>query len=88
MNAESIYRITLGVHVRKEDFGLLVISKSTPALALNHDIMRVWELIDGIRSLEEVCSIISEEYEGTDITTQIHDIYKNLASLSLIEPVS
>lgn len=43
------------IRVRKEDFGLIVVSKRTPILTMNHDSENIWNCIDGFSNIKEIC---------------------------------
>jgi hypothetical protein len=88
MKNNSIYRIASDVRAREEDFGLLVISKSMPALALNNDMKLVWNLIDGVRSVSDIFTAIGKAYPDIEIATVVEDVFDKLAKLSLIELVN
>ncbi|MHB9296064.1 hypothetical protein PilKf_01818 [Pillotina sp. SPG140] len=88
MISNNVYRIADGVRVRDEDFGLLVVSKSTPALALNNDMKLAWNLIDGVRSVSDISNTINEAYPGIDIASAIEDVFDKLIKLNLVEAVS
>ena len=87
MNHDEIYRISDGVRARKEDFGLLVVSKSTPALALNEDMAVVWELIDGEATFGKILSIVKTQYTGSDIDYKVAEIFGTLIKVGLIQLV-
>jgi|TergutMp193P3_1026864.scaffolds.fasta_scaffold01341_5 hypothetical protein len=87
MNNSTVYKIADNVKIRVEEFGLLVISRTTPALALNNDMKNVWELIDGNNSVNDIFSIISRQYESEHLEEQINDIFDNLLKLKLIEVI-
>lgn len=60
---ETVPRINAGVKVRREQFGLLLVSKRTPILALNEDSAIIWECIDGRNSVEEIAAKLQAETE-------------------------
>jgi hypothetical protein len=84
----NVYRIADGVRVRDEDFGLLVVSKSTPALALNDDMKLAWNLIDSVNSVNDISAALGEMYPGIDIASIVRDVFDKLIKLNLIELVS
>jgi len=87
MNLHEIYHISDGVRDRKEDFGLLVISKTTPALALNEDLKVVWKLIDGENTYEKILSTVKTQYTGSDVDSKVAEIFDTLIKLGLIQLV-
>ena len=87
MNLNEIYRISDGVRTRKEDFGLLVISKTTPALALNDDMKIVWNLIDGKTTCKDILSAVRTQYTGSDIDSKFIEIFDTLIKIGLIQLV-
>lgn len=52
------------VKVRNEDFGLLLVSKKTPILALNEDSKVIWECIDGIKTVKQIAELINSYLDG------------------------
>jgi len=60
---ETIPKIHENVKARKEQFGLLLVSKRTPILALNDDSRVIWECFDGVSTVEEIASRLKEETE-------------------------
>ncbi len=66
ISMESVPKISDNVKARKETFGLLLVSKRTPILALNEDSMEIWNHFDGVKSVEEIAQEINSELE-TDL---------------------
>ena len=87
MNLDEIYRVSDGVRARKEDFGLLIVSKTTPALALNEDMKILWELIDGEATCEEILSAVKTQYTGSDVDSKAAEIFDTLIKIGLIQLV-
>jgi putative mycofactocin binding protein MftB len=83
-NRDVIYKIAEGVRVRQEEFGLLVISKTTPALSFNKDSKLVFELIDGKRSVNDIISIVFGEYESDSVGQKIDALFESLLKLGLV----
>lgn len=63
-NDNSVFFVADGVRAREEEFGLLVVSRTTPALSLNADCKFLWNLIDGNRPVREIVSAVEDAYEG------------------------
>ena len=82
---ETVYRIADGVRIREESFGLLVISKQTPALSLNKDSEFVWKLIDGSHTILDITKSVLEEFNGDDAEKRVETFLCNLLKLGLIE---
>lgn len=61
---ETVPKISANVKTRPEQFGLLVVSKRTPILALNKDSAMIWECMDGKSSVEEIAAKLELETEG------------------------
>jgi len=87
MNFDEIYRISDGVRTREEDFGLLIVSKSTPALALNEDMKIVWDLIDGKTTCEKIISAVKAKYTESDVNSKVAEIFDTLIKIKLIQLV-
>lgn len=68
MNELAVYRLANGVKAREESFGLLIVSKSTPALSLNEDGKIVWMMIDGKNSVKNIIDEISKKYNSHHFT--------------------
>lgn len=88
MDNNTIYRVSDGVYAREEAFGLLVVSKTTPALALNADMKAVWQLIDGKSSFIEILNTVKMLYPCSDVEPRVRDIFEKLLQISLIQVVN
>ncbi len=64
ISMELIPKINAGVKVRDEKFGLLLVSKRTPILALNQDSEIIWKCFDGSASIGEIAVKVNEQIEG------------------------
>lgn len=80
----NIYQISDGVKSRKESFGLLIVSKTTPAMSLNHDAKAVWDLIDGVNTVSEIVTILAQQYESNDIQDNVIEILNGFLQINLI----
>lgn len=80
----NIYRISDGVKSREESFGLLLVSKTTPAMSLNHDAKDVWNLIDGVKTVSEIVKILEQQYESNDVHDNIIEILNGFLQINLI----
>lgn len=87
MKINEIYRVADDVRVREEEFGLLLVSKITPALALNNDMKIVWELIDGKRTCGQIVSEVKSQFVGENIEEKIAEAIDSLAKVGLIQAV-
>jgi methyltransferase-like protein len=88
IKCETIYKIVDGVRSREEAFGILVVSKNTPALSLNMDSKFVWKLIDGSRTAADIIKLVFEEYGGNDVTENTKTLLEDLLKLGLIVDVN
>ena len=84
---ETVLRLSDGVKGREEKFGLLIISRTTPALCLNTDGKFVFNMIDGQRSIAEIIGATNEEYEG-DAREKVYELLQSFVDLQLCELVS
>ena len=82
-----IPKVSDSVKVRKEQFGLLLVSKRTPILALNEDSMIIWNYIDGNRTIREIAEEINAQMDGDFADTQeiVKLFVDNCYDLGLIE---
>ena len=87
MKLNAIYGILEGVRTREEDFGLLVVSKTTPALALNDDMKSVWCLINGESTCGQILDAIKAQYDETDVDTKVDEIFETLIKVGLIQMI-
>lgn len=87
MKPNEVYRVAEGTRVREEDFGLLLVSKTTPALALKDDMKAVWELIDGKNNCEQIVSAVKAQYPGSHVESKIAEIFDILVKIGLIQLV-
>lgn len=56
--------IAEGIKVRKENFGLIVVSKRTPILTLNEDSTLIWNYIDGESSIFQIIERLNKKIDG------------------------
>lgn len=61
---KSVPIASTNVKVRKEQFGLLLVSKRTPILALNEDSAMIWNCFDGRSSVGEIARKLQAELGG------------------------
>ena len=87
MNEMTVYRLVEGVKAREESFGLLIVSKSTPALSLNKDGKVVWNLIDGKNSVKDIINEVSKKFDADSVRNKVIELVEGLEKLNLIEPV-
>ncbi len=87
MNELTVYRLVEGVKAREESFGLLIVSKSTPALSLNEDGKVVWELINGKNSVNDMIDEVSKQYDKVSVREKVIELVEGFEKLNLIEPV-
>lgn len=87
MNELTVYRLVEGVKAREESFGLLIVSKSTPALSLNEDGKVVWALINGKNSVKDMINEVSKQYDIASVREKVIELVEGFEKLNLIEPV-
>lgn len=87
MDEVVVYRLVDGVRARRESFGLLIVSKSTPALSLNDDGRIVWELIDGKNSVKNIIDKVSDQYDDDSVREKVFELLDGFVKLNLIESV-
>lgn len=87
MKPNEVYRVAESTRVREEEFGLLLVSQTTPALALNDDMKAVWELIDGKNTCEQIVSAVKAQYPGSHVESKIAEIFDILVKIGLIQLV-
>lgn len=63
IEGNKVPKVSNLVKVRNEEFGLLLVSKKTPILALNEDSKLIWECIDGIRTVDEISEYLNTEFD-------------------------
>lgn len=87
INTELIPQISENVRVREETFGLLLVSKRTPVLALDKDSMEIWNHIDGKKNVEEIAQHISSQMDAdfTEIAEIVGCFVESCYDLGLIE---
>ena len=85
MKPNAIYRISEGVRTREENFGLLVVSKTTPALALNDDMKFVWCLINGKSTCGQILDAVKAQYDETDAEAKVDEMFATLIKVGLIQ---
>lgn len=87
MNELTVYRLVEGVKAREESFGLLIVSKSTPALSLNEDGKVIWALINGKNSVKDMIDEVSKQYNIASVREKVIELVEGFEKLNLIEPV-
>lgn len=87
MNELTVYTLVEGVKAREESFGLLIVSKSTPALSLNEDGKAVWTMINGENSLKDIIDEVSKQYKADSVRSKVIELIEGFEKLNLIEPV-
>lgn len=87
MNELTVYRLVEGVKAREESFGLLIVSKSTPALSLNEDGKVVWALINGKNSVKDMINEVSKQYDKDSVREKVIELVEGFEKLNLIEPI-
>lgn len=85
---DMVFNITDGVKARKEYFGLLVVSKTTPAMSLNDDAMAVWELCNGVNTVDDIFKAINEVYQDDGIDESVIKALESFLKLGLIKQFS
>lgn len=72
IEGNRIPQISDSVKVRNEDFGLLLVSKKTPILALNEDSKIIWECFDGVKTINQICECLNNELDANiEETTKV-----------------
>ena len=86
---EMVFKISEFVKVREEDFGLLLVSKKTPILALNKDSRLIWNNINGESSVEQIVKKVNSSIDGDDKEIQaiVKEFIDSCYKLRLIEIV-
>lgn len=87
ISKDMVFCISKGVKTRKEDFGLLIVSKTTPAMSLNDDAMAVWELCNGINTVDDIIKAINEGYQSDSIDELVIKALAGFLKLGLIKQI-
>mgnify|MGYP001497917794 CR=1 FL=1 len=87
MNELTVYKIANGVRAREESFGLLIVSKTTPALSLNPDGKNVWSLIDGSNTVNDIINKVAGQYQSNSVEEKVIKLLEGFESLKLIETI-
>lgn len=84
---KTVPKVNANVKVRDEQFGLLLVSKRTPILALNQDSAMIWKYFNGEISVEEIAAKIQAEMEGDleDTKETVRCFVESCYDLGLIE---
>lgn len=67
---EKIPKVSNQVRVREEEFGLLLVSKKTPILALNKDSQIIWEYINGKYTVNQIIELLNSAINGDEAETE------------------
>ncbi|MBS3975571.1 MAG: PqqD family peptide modification chaperone [Syntrophomonadaceae bacterium] len=84
---DMIFGVVEGVKTRRENFGLLVVSKTTPALSLNEDAMSVWELCNGINTVDVIIKAIQDSCQSEGIDKLVMKTLDSFLKLGLIKRI-
>lgn len=84
MKENIIYLIADDVHQREENFGLMVISKTTPVLLFNDDMKVVWDLIYNGASYAQIIEAVKAQYVDVDVESKVDEIIETLIRIGLI----
>lgn len=84
---ESVPKVSKNVKVRNEEFGLLLVSKRTPILALNEDSMMIWNCFDGKSSIGDITGKVNSQIDGdlSQTTEAVKCFVESCCDLGLIE---
>lgn len=87
ISMNTVPKISANVKVRSEQFGLLLVSKRTPILALNKDSEEIWNHFDGKKSVKEISTEINLQIEGDLAETEeaVKCFVESCYDLGLIE---
>lgn len=86
INDNTVLEFVEGVKCREERFGLLIISKTTPALSLNEDGKAVYELINGENSVGKIIEEIKNKFDG-DIDNKVYQLLQSFVDLHICKCV-
>lgn len=87
LDLESVLIINSSTKTREEDFGLLVVSRTAPAMCLNQDAISVWNLCDGKRTLQEIINELTHdlpEEEKSVAENKIKNVVGQLLQFNLL----
>lgn len=84
MKENTIYLIADGVHHREENFGLMIISKTTPVLLFNDDMKVVWNMIYHGASYVQIINAVKAQYVDSDVESKVDEIIDTLIRIGLI----
>lgn len=88
MQLNEVYHLSDGIRAREEDFGLIVVAKTIPALSLNNDMKFVWNLIDGKNTCADIIAAVKNTYpKSSQVEAKIAEIFDLLLKLNLIRLV-
>jgi pyrroloquinoline quinone biosynthesis protein D len=78
-------RLATGARLRYDEVReehLLLVPEG--AVRLNPSAVEVLELCDGERSLEEILGVLSERYDGTDLSADVRELIDGMAQRGLL----
>lgn len=84
INKNLVLNVSEGVRAREEEFGLLVVSKTTPAMSLNMDSKFVWNLIDGVNTVGNIIDGVKDEYKTDNVEENVYAILNGFMQLKLV----
>lgn len=75
------------VKTRREDFGMLLVSKRTPILTLNDDSVAIWQKMDGIKDISAIISELRNEYDCSEkeLEETVLSFFDSCHKLGIIE---
>lgn len=84
MKENAIYLIADGVRHREENFGLMIISKTTPVLLFNDDMKVVWNLLYNGASYVQIIDALKAQYVDSCVESKVDEIIGTLIRIGLI----
>lgn len=84
---ESILSVSDTTKTREEDFGLMVVSRTAPAMCLNDDAIAIWDLCNGKNSLQEITEKLTQGFDAAEkeiVSQKIFAVIQTLLNLNLL----
>jgi len=62
LTSESILKVNSSARTRQESFGIMIASRTAPAMCLNEDAIQIWNLCNGKNTLQIIIDKLTQNF--------------------------
>lgn len=91
LTTTSVLNINSSARTREESFGIMVASRTAPAVCLNKDTNLIWNLCDGKNTLKTVIDKLTQDFpeeNKKEIENKIINVVTTLLNFNLLTIVN